>query len=79
MDSVYFVNKYPDLIKFSSKYKKDLLDVNNISEADEINLLDLYQEMSNKMVWFRISEYYGEYRILMYYDNLYNRSNGEDL
>ena len=79
VDSVYFVNKYPDLIKFSSKYRKDLLDVNNISEADEINLLDLYQEMSNKMVWFRISEYYGEYRILMYYDNLYNRSNGEDL
>ena len=39
----------------------------------------MYENLSNKMVWFTIDEYGSGYRILMYYDNLYNRSNGEDL
>lgn len=30
-------------------------------------------------VWFMIDETYGEYRILMYYDNEYNQANGENL
>lgn len=32
-----------------------------------------------KSVWFMIHEEYGSYRILMYYDNEYNRADGEDL
>lgn len=32
-----------------------------------------------KVVWFMISEEYGKYRIIMYYDNEYNRADGEDL
>lgn len=32
-----------------------------------------------KPVWFMISEHYGEYYITMFYDNEYNRANGEDL
>lgn len=32
-----------------------------------------------KCVWFLISENYGEYGITMYYDNEYNRANGDDL
>ena len=43
----------------------------------------LFQEyikiVDNKSVWFMISEYGGEYYITMYYDNLLNRANGEDL
>ena len=39
-------------------------------------LLDLY---SKRSVWFMIDEQYGQYRILMYYDNEYNHSDGEDL
>lgn len=35
--------------------------------------------MLNRMVWFMISENYGEYRIFLYYENLYNKANGEDL
>jgi len=35
--------------------------------------------MEKKTVWFMISEHYGEYYITMYYDNEYNRSDGEDL
>lgn len=35
--------------------------------------------VSKKTVWFMISEYYGKYYISMFYDNEYNRANGEDL
>jgi len=30
-------------------------------------------------VWFKIFEMLGEYYIIIYYDNEYNRANGEDL
>lgn len=30
-------------------------------------------------VWFMINQYYGEYYISMFYDNEYNKANGEDL
>lgn len=39
-------------------------------------ILEIY---SKKSVWFMIKEIYGKYYILMYYDNEYNRANGEDL
>lgn len=32
-----------------------------------------------KSVWFMISDHYGKYYITMYYDNGYNRADGEDL
>lgn len=34
---------------------------------------------SKKRVWFMISEMYDKYYITMFYDNEYNRANGEDL
>lgn len=40
----------------------------------------VYAELCmKKSVWFMISESYGKYYITMYYDNEYNRANGEDL
>ncbi len=33
----------------------------------------------NNTIWFTISEYLGEYRIVIYYDNINNGANGEDL
>ena len=39
----------------------------------------ILEKISKKSVWFMISEQYGRYSILMYYDNEYNHSNGEDL
>ena len=42
----------------------------------------LIKEAINKIsgvVWFRIAEYYGEYYICIFYDNMRNRPNGEDL
>ena len=36
-------------------------------------------QMSNSSVWFTICKHYGEYFIGIYYDNLVNKPNGEDL
>ena len=36
-------------------------------------------EATKKSVWFMISEYYGKYYITIFYDNEYNRAQGEDL
>ena len=36
-------------------------------------------QMSNSSVWFNIFEFYGKYYIGLYYDNLLNAPNGEDL
>lgn len=35
--------------------------------------------MIEGQVWFRIAKYYGDYYLTIYYDNLKNRPNGEDL
>lgn len=37
------------------------------------------EEIMNRPVWFTIAKSYGEYYIAMYYDNEYNKANGEDL
>lgn len=39
----------------------------------------MLEKLYKKPVWFMIMELYGKYRIIMYYDNEYNKSNGEDL
>lgn len=39
----------------------------------------LLEKVSYKSVWFMISEQYGRYSIILYYDNEHNHSNGEDL
>lgn len=56
------------------------------SPSEEIRaqiLSDTFDKMikilGNKPVWFMISETYGKYYITMFYDNEYNRANGEDL
>ena len=36
-------------------------------------------QMSNSSVWFTICKHYGKYFIGIYYDNLVNKPNGEDL
>lgn len=39
----------------------------------------IMMEAMYKPVWFMISQYSGKYYISMFYDNEYNRANGEDL
>ena len=36
-------------------------------------------DLSKRLVWFTISKFNGEYYITMYYDNEFNRAQGEDL
>ena len=48
-------------------------------EYDVDNVVSALENMENKLVWFMIDEQYGRYRILMFYDNVYNQANGDDL
>ena len=66
-----------------SKYTKEQIE----NPSEEI-LQDIYKIETNyaiykatkKYVWFMISKHYNsEYYIIIYYDNEYNRANGEDL
>lgn len=68
--------------KLQEKYTEEQLE--NPTDKQQIDIkfettmymLELY---SKRSVWFMIDEQYGRYRILMYYDNEYNHSDGEDL
>lgn len=43
------------------------------------SIQSIQEQILNKMVWFTITEFYGTYGITIYYDNGYNKANGEDL
>ena len=65
-----------------SKYSKEELEdttgtVRNLVFLDSMKYF--YDLISNKSVWFMINENWGSYKILMYYDNKKNQSDGEDL
>ena len=58
--------------------------VANMSEDKQqeivVELVSLaLSEYEDNSVWFMITQHYGNYGILMYYDNLKNQANGEDL
>lgn len=40
---------------------------------------DTDEDILNRQVWFDIFEQYGKYKILLFYDNVYNQANGDDL
>ena len=65
----------------SSEEAFAFLDEENRSKEDKAKCLAyLFNIPSlNNMVWFNINEFYGKYYITIYYDNLSNRPNGEDL
>jgi len=65
-----------------SKYTKEQL--SNPTEEMKEDILKttisyLLEKYSKRTVWFMISSLSGQYYISMYYDNEYNRANGEDL
>lgn len=77
-----------DTLAMAEEFKEKLLQGNteeelkNITEEGEILKLILpyaIELIQKKSVWFMISREYGRYGITMYYDNEYNRANGEDL
>ena len=67
-----FLSKYraEEIAQPTEKIKEDLLN---------ITFESLNDICSKKPVWFMISSAYGKYFITMFYDNEYNRANGEDL
>lgn len=87
MDSAALVKLFePALL---SKYTKKQLKKPTEEIQSEINhliweyrlatLRDRIENSDKKSVWFMISEIRGKYYISMFYDNEYNRANGEDL
>ena len=61
-------------IKLSEQIIKE--PVNKIVQDAILYAMDI---STKKSVWFMISESYGKYYIIMFYDNEYNKANGEDL
>lgn len=77
MDSTALVNTMLELI--SSKYSIEQVATMTEEEQTKLQFDIAYDIISKKSVWFMIRELYGEYYIFMFYDNEYNRANGEDL
>lgn len=68
--------------KMLVKYTKEQLENPTEEIKKELGLLGveyMLEYIEKKPVWFKISTFRGEYYITMYYDNAYNRANGEDL
>ena len=56
------------------------LETNDADTEQNLDEQDSFiADMMNRSVWFMIDERYGRYYILMYYDNVCNQANGEDL
>lgn len=79
---------YQKTVRYDSlnKEKELLSQKDTLNEKEKKRLLDIIVEMHkesldslNKQVWFMIKEDSGEYRIVIYYENEYNKANGEGL
>ena len=65
-----------------SKYTKEQIENPSEEILQDIYKMENYYALykgTRKPVWFMICEYYGKYYIAMFYDNEYNRAQGEDL
>lgn len=79
-DSLAMANDIKEIIlqKYSEKdLENPTEDIK--TEITKMTLSYAMDLMSKKPVWFMISEFYGKYYITMFYDNEYNRANGEEL
>lgn len=80
----YFIRSQNEetIAKMQSYLKNKYTQEERDNPTDEV-VADVFKFTSEvfvkKSVWFMISENYGEYSITMYYDNEYNRANGDDL
>ena len=75
----------------STKYDHDMImnmlknryggtfDVSDPKVYDGVKYFLYEENLMKNSVWFKINRNYGKYRIAMYYDNEYNKANGEDL
>lgn len=80
--------------QFANNQKYVPLDAEELSESEDISYemsvnnkqyqvayaqLPADDDLRNRLVWFTITKFYGEYYITMFYDNEFNRAHGEDL
>lgn len=73
--------------ELSKQYENN--DTLALSEESKLILINLRKELLlsttflkinfERKVWFTIEKFYGKYYIAMFYDNEYNKANGEDL
>lgn len=80
IDTIAIIEKVQSILL--SKYTEEQL--TNPTEDMQSEILKLsteyvIDEYTQRPVWFMISDYYGKYYISMFYDNEYNRANGEEL
>ena len=70
--ALYFAQKHAneDLSKLTEE---------QIGKLAVTEFQQMIMESNKRPVWFTIDEHMGEYYITMFYDNEYNRANGEDL
>ena len=85
------INEATEESKLFLEEKKDEKNIDGITFGEFYSDKDNYDklisfhlglkviQMSNGSVWFEIFEHYGKYYIGLYYDNLLNKPNGEDL
>lgn len=80
IDTVSIAEKIKSTL--ASKYTEEQLSnpTEELQKEMEATVLPyMFEIISKKSVWFMVTEFYGQYYITMYYDNEYNRANGEDL
>ncbi|HEY9542188.1 MULTISPECIES: hypothetical protein [Bacteroidales] len=67
------------MLQVKKKYSEEAF--SKMTEKEQIILLakEALNLIGKRQVWFMIGGRYGEYCIGLYYDNLYNQANGEDL
>lgn len=81
IDSITIKKEMQGLVynKYGNNKNIDDLDDNEKTEVFVDYLTHFIEKFSKNSVWFMINENYGKYKILMYYDNLHNQANGDDL
>ncbi len=70
------------IAQVQSKYTQEQLQNPSEDIKTEViseSLSALVDAVHNKPVWFMITEHFGKFYITMFYDNEYNRAQGEDL
>lgn len=80
MDTITIVNEMRPILL--SKYTEEQLENATDEVSSEILKMSIeyvIEKSSKKPVWFMISNHLRGYFITMFYDNEYNRANGEDL
>lgn len=79
-DSIAMANELKEILlqKYSEKELENPTE-NIKTDITKMGVSYAMDLISKKPVWFIISDFYGKYYITMFYDNEYNRANGEDL